>query len=281
METTEAPSGKKTTVSGKGLITGLPVTVEIEAAPIGHGIVFYLDGELPIPARLETVVNTERGVTLGHPSGKFLAIVEHFLSACAMAEASDLKVSVNGAPELPLLDGSAIEWIKHLNTGLPDCMIKPKPELELAQPVHYVHNDTTLLYALPSNRLQVTYAVDFDHPDLRQRWIRWDSAKDTVEDIAKAQTFGFVRELPTLQAMGLAKGVDEHNTLGLTDDGGYTRPLRMEDEPIRHKILDLWGDLMLTGLNPLHIKAHIFAFNAGHASHTGFAKKLLSAVQIN
>ena len=92
--------------------------------------------------------------------------------------------------------------------------------------------------------------------------------------IAPARTFGFVRELPALQAQGLAKGVSLDNTLGLTDEGGYTAELRLPDEPLRHKVLDLIGDLMLCGVPITGIRAHIVARNAGHTSHMAFGKQL-------
>ncbi|MGE0199872.1 MAG: UDP-3-O-acyl-N-acetylglucosamine deacetylase [Candidatus Melainabacteria bacterium] len=271
-------------LTGTGLVTGKPVRVEIEPAPAGHGVVFYLDGDLPIPARLESVVNTMRGVTLGHlvngePSGKFVTLVEHFLAAAMLAGQSDLAVSVYGeATELPILDGSAAEWYQALVTRFGKLPVAAT--VDLPQAVFYRHSDDTLLYALPAEHFQVTYAVDFDHPDLTHRWVRWDALHDGPQSLVAAGTFGHVKELPVLQAMGLARGVTQENTLGLTDEGGYTRELRMDDEPIYHKIIDLIGDLSLMGLNPLSLKAHIFAIKAGHGSHTKFAARLLRGIPV-
>lgn len=260
-------------VAGQGLITGLPVTVNIHPAPAGQGIVFLMEGETPIPARLEAVVNTNRGVTLAHPSQKFLSIVEHFLCACSLSGIQDALVHVEGAPELPILDGSANVWLEALQRVQGEAF-NPKPSLNLAQAVFHRHNDDVCIYAIPSDRFQITYALDFPHPALSQAWTRWDSQADGVETFAPARTFGLLRELPALQAQGLAKGVSLENTLGLMDDGGFTSPLRFDEEPLRHKLIDLIGDLTLMGVNPLEIKAHIFAVNAGHDSHVAFAKKL-------
>lgn len=263
-------------LTGNGLITGLPVETLIESAPEGHGVVFYLGEEVAIPARLACVVNTERGVTLGHPSGKTLSIVEHFLAGVAMAGLADLKVTVSGAPELPLMDGSALDWYEALiaHFGQPGVAA----DIELSQGIFYRHNDQVCVYAVPADHFIATYAVAFDHPDLDCQWIRWDSATGSKTDIMKARTFGYVRELPVLQAMGLAKGVTRENTVGLTDEGGYSTELRMDGEPLYHKILDLMGDLMLTGINPRRLKAHVFAINAGHPAHTEFGKRLLKVI---
>lgn len=262
-------------VAGHGLITGRPVTVEIERAQAGHGIVFYVQGDVPIPARLQAVVHTDRGVTLAHSSGATLSIVEHFLCGCTLAGFSDLKVRVNGAPELPLLDGSALIWLSLLEEHFG---VQPvvQSDLTLHGAVFHRQNDATSIVALPSDRLEVTYAMNFDHPDLNRQFIRWDSAEENaLHNVACARTFGFARELPALQAAGMALGVTPENTLGLTDEGGYTDVLRIEAEPLRHKVLDLLGDLTLTGLNPLRLKARIYAINAGHGAHTAFAVKLL------
>ncbi len=263
------------TIEGTGLVTGLPVKTTISKGQPGQGVLFHIDGldsGVTIPARLEAIVNTQRGVTLGHPSGKYLCIVEHFLAGCAMSGHSDLNVVVEGAPELPVLDGSAAQWKEPLHKHFGNTVSQPLWNLKEA--VFYRHNDMTCVYAVPAESFKASYAVNFNHPGLQNRWVSWNLQEDGVEALAQARTFGYVRELPALQEQGLAKGVTEDNTLGLTDEGGYTRPLRFDDEPVYHKLLDLIGDLSLLGLNPLTINMHVYAINAGHASHTEFAKRL-------
>lgn len=274
------PTVEPLTLSGKGLVTGQPVSVRITPAQSGHGVVFYMEGQSPIPARLPAVANTDRGVTLANAEGRFICIVEHFLCAVALAGLRDLRVEVHGAPEMPILDGSAREWLAAFSALSADWGVQPvQPSLALPQAVFYRQNEHTCVYAVPSTHLQVTYAMNFSHPGLNARWVRWDSRQDTVQQVADAVTFGYASELPALQARGLALGAGPENALGLMDDGGYSRPLRFEDEPMYHKVLDLLGDLMLTGLNPLSLKAHVFAVNAGHESHTAFARQLLRALQ--
>lgn len=264
-------------VTGTGLITGQPVSVEISPGLAGSGVVFQVNG-ITIPAVPQFVVNTDRGVTLAH-QGQPLSIVEHFLSAVAMAGLSDLIVTVTGAPELPLLDGSAQAWLSHLQ---PLCQFdETNPFLTLSQPVMYTDpsNPGLALWAFPAESLSILYAVNFPHPALQNRWLAWTPESGTLEtQIAPARTFGFVSELPALQARGLALGVTPENTLGLTDDGGFTSPLRMPDEPIRHKILDLIGDLMLCGV-PIHrLKARIGVQWGGHQAHLAFGQRVAQAL---
>jgi UDP-3-O-[3-hydroxymyristoyl] N-acetylglucosamine deacetylase len=263
-------------VSGIGVITGKSVEVQILPANPGEGITFYVEGKYPIPARLASVVHTDRGVTLAGREGRTLSIVEHFLCAAALAGLSDLKVAVSGAPEMPILDGSAQDWLKVFARHF--ALQLPKPSIPLERAVFYRHTEEIAVYAVPHSHFKVSYSVDFNHPALRNRWICWDSQADNPALVSTACTFGYVSELPALQARGLAMGANLENSLGLLEEGGYSRPLRHEDEPIYHKALDLIGDLSLTGLNPLTLKAHVFAINAGHSSHVPFAARLLKAL---
>ncbi|MDH4379531.1 MAG: UDP-3-O-acyl-N-acetylglucosamine deacetylase [Vampirovibrionales bacterium] len=262
-------------VSGIGLITGLPVTVTLAPALVGQGITFQLPNRAVIPASLATLADANRGVTLIDPAtSKTLSIVEHFLCACALSNRLDVRVTIEMATdaplwELPLLDGSAADWLPFLNQL--SCRGEESP-LELTKALWYRQNDDVCIYALPSDRLQMTYAINLDHAETANQWARWDSATDDILTIASSRTFGLLRELPALQASGMARGVSLENTLGLVDDGTTTSPLRHPQEPLFHKMLDLLGDLMLIGLNPLRLNAHLIAINAGHASHTAFGK---------
>lgn len=264
------------TLAGTGLITGKPVEVHLRPMPAGTGIVFDVAGTR-IPAQPSYVINTDRGVTLA-AEGKTLSLVEHFLSACAMVGATDLCLRVSGAPELPILDGSALPWVQFLQAHVPVNSVAFESEiLDLQAPVVYSDPGDPQIHltAFPADRLEITYLVDFDHPDLRRRWWTWQESQGSlIAAIAPARTFGFVSELPALQARGLALGVSLDNTLGLTETGDCTTPLRMPDEPIRHKILDLIGDLMLCGI-PIHrLKARLVVFCAGHGSHLAFGQQL-------
>ena len=108
---------------------------------------------------------------------------------------------------------------------------------------------------MPSDKFELSYLVDFNHPDLKQRWVSFDY--ENVKDVIEARTFGYLADLEKLQAMGLAQGVSLENTLGLKDDGGYTSDLRSEFEPAKHKMLDLIGDFYLSGVNPFNMNIRL------------------------
>lgn len=271
------------TVTGTGLITGLPITATIQPKTADKtsgpypNITFHTQG-VSIPASAAYAVNTDRGVTLGMPGPNglvTLSIVEHFLSACAMLGLSDLDVTLEGGPELPLLDGSSIQWVEALK---PLVSQTDTTRITLTAPITYTDpsDPLTSITAIPAEALMVTYMMDFPHPSVQQRYWTWSEATqgDLISSVAPARTWGFVRELPLLQERGLAKGVSLDNTLGLTDEGGYTSELRLSDEPLRHKVLDFIGDMVLCGVPITRVKAHIMLMRAGHTSHIGFGQML-------
>jgi UDP-3-O-[3-hydroxymyristoyl] N-acetylglucosamine deacetylase len=143
-----------------------------------------------------------------------------------------------------------------------------KPKYYTVEPVYYLNGKTSLVI-LPDKELNITYSVNYDHPDLRGKWVSYNKPDEIIE----ARTFGFYKDLKKFQALGFAKGVTFDNTVGLTDNS-YTTDLRSELEPAKHKILDLIGDLHLAGVNPLNLKAQILVKEAGHAVHIKAAKML-------
>ena len=124
---------------------------------------------------------------------------------------------------------------------------------------------------LPSDELYISYAVNYEHPDLNRRWVSYNPKQK--EEIIEARTFGFYKDLKKFQMLGFARGVNIDNTLGLQDEG-YTSPLKSDLEPVKHKILDLIGDFYLTGVNPLNLKCQILVKEAGHAVHVKTARML-------
>jgi UDP-3-O-[3-hydroxymyristoyl] N-acetylglucosamine deacetylase len=262
-------------VAGVGLLTGLPCRVSLTAGLSGSGLSLVWPDGVTIAATLDHVNATERGVTLQADATHQVAIVEHFLAACALGGVMDLQVTLAEGPELPILDGSAQPWLEVLSRmPLPQ---QPEGAIwSLSEAVRVDMPDSDIwLTATPADGFSLTYTVDFDHADLHAKTLHWCPANDpSAMALARAGTFGYVAELPVMQANGFALGVNADNTLGLTVTGGYTRPLRMPNEPVYHKMLDCLGDLMLTGINPLRCGMHITAFKAGHRSHIALARLL-------
>jgi len=252
---------------GMGLTSKQKVKVDIHQAPEGRGIVFFLksadghgDGHIEVPANYTSVVNTMRNVVLGVGKTR-LCIVEHFLCAASLWGLEDLYVVVDG-PEMPLADGSAEFWIELFKKA---GIAKRDITCDITLPhLTEVSKGDRSIIAIPDEKFSVTYLMDWKHPKIGQRWQTWDLSKD-IKEIYDARTFGML---------------NEHKMLGLVDDvvslteDDFTMPLRYPDEPVRHKLLDMIGDLALVGVNPLRIKARFISIKAGHELDVELAKKL-------
>lgn len=253
-------------VTGKSLMKNRECTVKVLPSSEGCIRFFVEKSQEPIVMHVDNVVSTNHCVTLGHKRTKIM-LTEHFSAACAFLGIDSLDVLVSKS-EMPILDGSAKEWVNlFLEAGVESVK---RPAYTVSEPVYY-ENGKTHLVILPDEELNITYACNYDHPDLRNKWISYD--KKNVEEIIEARTFGFLKDLKKYQLFGFARGVTYENTVGL-DGEGYTTQLRSEFEPIKHKILDLIGDLYLAGVNPLDLKAQIIVKEAGHAVHIIAAKML-------
>jgi UDP-3-O-[3-hydroxymyristoyl] N-acetylglucosamine deacetylase len=260
-------------IEGTGLMSGLGVSLSVKPSA-ERGIFFTIDG-VKIPATLENVVSTEHCVVLGTAQNNKtakVALVEHFMAACAICGLDGVDVAFHSpVPELPALDGSAKVWVEKFNEA--GFCGDEEPEEPLEGPIMLNRGKSSIVLLPSSEPTNIVYAVNFDHPDLRQRWA--DSTN--MDDITQARTFGYLKDLEAFQAAGFSKGVTIDNTVGLTENG-YTTALRCELEPIKHKILDIIGDLYLTGINPLKLGAKIIAKEAGHTLHVE-AARMLKAVR--
>ncbi|HEY3248545.1 MAG TPA: UDP-3-O-acyl-N-acetylglucosamine deacetylase [bacterium] len=267
-----APSAQRTisracVLAGYGLHTGERTAVRCLPAPKGTGVTFVLNG-VEIPARLDAVVDSHRGVTLGR-GGVVVRTVEHLLAAASALGIANLRVEVDGE-ELPALDGSARPFADALTAaGAVTQGVAWRP-VDLAEPV-WVSRGATFVLALPAPILRVTYVVPTGIPSLGTQSIDIrDPAGVFTEQLAPARTWGFASEAAALRAEGLARGASEDNTLGLGPEG-FLWPPRFDDEPARHKVLDLLGDIALLG-RPL--RAHVLAVAAGHALHVELARAI-------
>lgn len=258
--------------SGIGLHTGASTRVRVLPADAGRGRYFVrvdlasLEG-LEIPARVEAVSQTMLSTELEQGPAS-VRTVEHLLAALAGLGVDNARIEVDG-PEMPLLDGSAQGWVEAiLQAGLVS-QSAPRPVRQLDQPLS-VYQDDAFVVALPAPETRLSYGVDYDLPAIGRQWYSFQP-REFAKEIAPARTFGFVNQIEQLRASGLIKGGSLENALVCGPAGWLNPPLRFSNEPVRHKLLDLMGDLSLLGPLP---QAHILAYKASHTLHTRLARLL-------
>ncbi len=265
-------------ISGIGLHSGIYTTVELHPAHAGSGITFIradLDG-LRIPALQASTTSLDHATTVGKDDVS-VGTVEHLLSAIMACGITDVDVLIDG-PEVPIIDGSALPFVHLIDAAGVRELGSEIPVLRIAEPIEVVDGEKSIRIT-PSNRLVLKYKIDFDHPVIGRESFYFDFAHDNfLRKIAPARTFGFMRDVEKLRAAGLARGGSVENCVVLDERGVVNGPLRFRDEFVRHKILDLLGDLALIG-RP--IVGEITAYRAGHALHGRFVEKILrSAVEV-
>ena len=261
-------------ITGIGLHSGIYTTVELQPAPAGYGITFVrddLDG-LRIPALQASTTALEYATTVGRDDVQ-VGTVEHLLSAIMACGITDVDIRING-PEVPIIDGSALPYMHLIDAAGVRELGAEIPVLRLREPLEIVEGDKSIRI-VPSNRLVIRYRIDFDHPAIGRESCHFDFGHDNfLRKIAPARTFGFMRDVEKLRAAGLARGGSVENAVVLDDRGVINGPLRFRDEFVRHKILDLIGDLALIG-RP--IVGEITALRAGHSLHSRFVGRILEA----
>lgn len=260
-------------VQGTGLMFGAPAELTIKPSD-KKGIHFYINEGI-VEAKVENVVSVEHCVVLAdveQGAKRKIALVEHFMAACAIVGLDALDVEFNSQGfEMPIFDGSAKKWVEEFNkVGFIGDEIEVKP---LKTPVYFKKDNSSIAILPSSDKTNITYSVNFNHPDLRYRWVNLDLDKN-LNEIIEARTFGYLKDLEKFQQAGYSKGVTIENTVGLKEDGTYTTKLRSEFEPVKHKILDIIGDLYLTGFNPLKLNINVLVKEAGHGYHIECAKNL-------
>ena len=187
---------------------------------------------------------------------------------------TDVDIHIDG-PEVPIVDGSALPFMHLIDAAGVRELPAQIPVLRITEPIEISEGDKSIRIT-PSNRLVLKYKIDFDHPTIGKETFHFDFEHDNfLRKIAPARTFGFMRDVEKLRAAGLARGGSVENCVVLDDRGVVNGPLRFKDEFVRHKILDLLGDLALIG-RP--IVGEITAHRAGHAMHSRFVEKILRAV---
>lgn len=262
-------------IEGIGLHTGKRVRLSLKPAAPGTGVVFVRSDAAgaTVPASLD-----HRGpsfyATVLERDGVAVGTVEHLLAALYALGVDDAVVELDG-PEVPILDGSSRPFVDLvLEAGRKQHAV-PRRYMTVVRPV-VVSEGSKRIAAYPCREYRVTYAIEFDHPSLGYQELTaslWRE-REFVEKLAPARTFAFERDVEALRRAGLALGGSLDNAVVVGEQGILNPDLRFRDEFVRHKMLDLTGDLALLG-HPL--RAHVVAFRAGHELHGRFARRLKDA----
>jgi UDP-3-O-[3-hydroxymyristoyl] N-acetylglucosamine deacetylase len=258
--------------SGVGLHSGVTTTVRILPAEPGRGR-YFVRVDLPdrpeIPAQVTAVRQTRLSTELGWEEAS-VGTVEHLLAALFACGIDNARIELDG-PEVPLLDGSAQPWVAAIAAVGTDVQLAQQGIAPLSAPI-WIHQEDQFVAAVPASVLRFTYGIDFDLKPIGNQWHSWalDEA-DFATAIAPARTFGLAHQIEQLRVAGLIKGGSLDNALVCDQECWINPPLRFSNEPVRHKLLDLVGDLSLVGTLPI---AHYLAYKANHHLHTQLAKRL-------
>lgn len=257
---------------GVGLHTGVQCRAELLPANADAGISFVAGG-IRIPATVEYVVDTTRATVLGR-DGVSVSTTEHLLSALLAMGVTNCEIHVDG-PEIPVCDGSASVFV----AAIAGCGMQPQPHerrvLELTEPL-FVREGDKLIAALPAPSWRIRFIADFPDPIGTQYFSGEIDARSYQDEIAGARTFGYLHEIQALLDRGLARGGSLDNALVFAPDGPM-QPLRWPNEAVRHKVLDLIGDLALLGAWP---QFEVVAIKSGHELHCTITNVLRTQLRV-
>lgn len=261
--------------SGVGLHTGVNTTVRVLPANIGEGR-YFVRVDLPenpkIPAILESVLCTTLSTELGTINAK-VRTVEHLLAALTGMGIDHARIEIDG-PEVPLLDGSAQNWVEAIATVGRQPLDIPSqdvPTVQITKPLSVQQGDG-FVAAFPASETRFTYGIDFSVPAIGNQWYSYTADPEIfAREIAPARTFTLEAQVEQLARAGLIQGGSLDNAIVCGKSGWLNPPLRYANEPVRHKILDLVGDLSLLGFLP---QAHYLAYKAGHHLHVQLVQEI-------
>ena len=275
-KTTVAPA----IIAGVGVHTGDRVRLAVRPAPVGTGIVFVRtdikDRDNRIPVSGEAVVDARLNTMIENAAGVRLSTIEHLMAAFAALGVSNAVVEVDG-PELPILDGSALQFVQLLDRAGFRRQEAPVRYIEILEPIRVQDGDKTAAL-LPCDRYEMRFEIDFDTPVIGNQVVDFVVDEETFRnEIMSARTFGFAHEVEALRKAGLARGGSLENAVVIDGDqilnpGG----LRMEREFVKHKALDAIGDLYVLGAPLL---GRYEGVKAGHAINNLLVRELLANPQ--
>ncbi len=287
-------------VKGYGLHTGKPCTMTFKSAEVNSGYQFKrtdLENAPAIRADIDHVVNIDRGTTI-QANGAKVHTVEHVLAALAGLQLDNVLIELDG-PEPPVIDGSSKPYVDALlNAGFRE-QDEERYELQIDKTITYSDPEREVdVHLLPSDRLRITFMIDYRNPHLGTQYTALYSLEDEfAEEFAPARTFCFLHEVEKLKEQGLIRGGNVDNAIVIVDrkidesefnrlkqlfkieeditlgNNGIldSKELRFYNEPVRHKVVDLLGDMALLGIP---IRGHIIAARSGHAANVELVKKI-------
>jgi len=260
-------------VIGIGLHKGEPIKLRLEPLAADAGIVFYReDIAMSIPLSPSSVIDTRMATVIGNEKG-FISTIEHFLSALYAYGIDNIRVIVDGN-EMPIMDGSSISFCLLLDEAGIEELDVPKKIISVKRLVE-VKEGQKFVRLLPSDTAKFDFRIKFDHPVIGEQSESFHfSTHNFIEEIARARTFGFAKDIQYLQSQNLALGATLQNAIGL-DDHKILNPegLRFDNEFAKHKVLDAMGDMMVSGHN---ILAAYESFAGSHNLNYQLTSKLLS-----
>ena len=267
---------KSVTCEGVGLHTGVPVTMALLPAPPDHGVVFVVGPErVRVPVCPESLLNGHYATTIG-AEGIQIQTVEHLLAAVRGIGIDNLLIELDG-PELPAMDGSSAPFVSLLYAAGREAQVAVRrAPLRVIEPIR-VGDEHRWLQILPAAEFRISYTLDHEHPAVGVQVASFvPTERVFVEELAPARTYGFLKDLELLRQQGLALGGSLANAVVVGQERILNGALRFQDEFVRHKILDVIGDLTLVGRPVL---GHVVARNAGHALNHLLVRELVKTAR--
>ncbi|PST85096.1 UDP-3-O-[3-hydroxymyristoyl] N-acetylglucosamine deacetylase [Pedobacter yulinensis] len=294
---------REVSVSGVGLHTGANVTLTFCPAPENHGFKFQrvdLEGQPIVEADADNVTDTSRGTTISQ-NGASISTVEHVMASLIGMDLDNVLMKLDG-PEAPIMDGSAILFIEALESAESQVQDADREYFQIPHNITYTEADRKVeIVAMPLDDYRFTCMIDYNSPVLGSQHAGITSIAEFKKEIASCRTFCFLHELEYQLQNNLIKGGDLNNAIVIVDKEVTSEELnhlaklfnrediavapqgilnnmdlRYQNEPARHKLLDMIGDLALVGM---HLKGHIMAARPGHAANVAFAKKIKAAIK--
>jgi UDP-3-O-[3-hydroxymyristoyl] N-acetylglucosamine deacetylase/3-hydroxyacyl-[acyl-carrier-protein] dehydratase len=266
---------KPLSLSGVGLHTANKVNITFKPADVDSGINFIrtdLPGRPVIKATVDYLLSLSRSPrrsSIGK-DGVEIQTIEHLLAALSGLEIDNLYIEIDN-DEVPGLDGSSLNFFEKLDEARIVEQEKERHYFSIKEPI-FVEEDGSSIVALPSSDFRISYTLDYRHPALKTELLEINITPEIFEkEIVSARTFCLENEANELQSQGMGKGANYENTLVVGKSGVIKNKLRYEDEFVRHKVLDLLGDLYLIG-SP--IKGHIIALKSGHSLNLKLATRI-------